>query len=378
MQTSSTAERNVLGGGHDGAAMTFLALRAVQAGREYFVTVCPLRWLPRLFSFDEPDLPAELRAQRVLNAARIPEIARYLVDNPTSYVLSAITASIDDEVGFEPLEVISGASVGKLTVPLTARLLVNDGQHRRAAVEEALRQRPAIGDETVAVIFFLDAGLKRSQQMFADLNRYALKPTRSLGILYDHRDPLAQLARQIVASVEPFVGYTELEKTSISNRSTKLFTLSGVYQAAEALLGRRRAVLSDEDVELAVRFWAAAGRLLRGWGFISADRSAAELRKDFIHTHAVALHALGLAGADLVAAQPEDWEEALELLGDLDWSRRNGALWEGRALRSGRISKAGPSVLLTANVLKTRLSLPLSAAEQALEEGLERVTRVAA
>jgi hypothetical protein len=29
-------------------------------------------------------------------------------------------------------------------------------------------------------VYFVDAGLKRCQQMFADLNRYAIRPTRSL------------------------------------------------------------------------------------------------------------------------------------------------------------------------------------------------------
>ena len=59
------------------------------------------------------------------------------------------------------------AFTGKLTVPMTARFIVNDGQHRRAAIEEALKERPELGDETISVVFFLDVGLRRSQQMFA-------------------------------------------------------------------------------------------------------------------------------------------------------------------------------------------------------------------
>ncbi|GIU78070.1 MAG: hypothetical protein KatS3mg005_1308 [Bryobacteraceae bacterium] len=58
----------------------------------------------------------------------------------------------------------------------------------------ALRECPDLGDETIAVVFFLDIGLKRCQQMFADLNRYAVRPSRSIGILYDHRDDSAELA----------------------------------------------------------------------------------------------------------------------------------------------------------------------------------------
>src|SRR5690242_2619818 len=77
----------------DNFEYTFPAIRGVQAGREYYVSQCPLRLIPRLFLFDDADLPPEVRAQRVLNKARLPEIASYIVENPDSYVFSAITAS---------------------------------------------------------------------------------------------------------------------------------------------------------------------------------------------------------------------------------------------------------------------------------------------
>ncbi len=59
----------------------FSAIRGVQAGKEYYVTMCPLRLIPRMFLFDEDELPAELRAQRTLNHARIPQIANYIIDS---------------------------------------------------------------------------------------------------------------------------------------------------------------------------------------------------------------------------------------------------------------------------------------------------------
>src|ERR1035441_4443230 len=77
------------------------AIRGVQAGRQYFVAMCPLKLIPKLFLYDEEELPTELRAQRTLNRARVPEIARYITENPTEYVFSAITASIDAEVFFQ-------------------------------------------------------------------------------------------------------------------------------------------------------------------------------------------------------------------------------------------------------------------------------------
>jgi DNA sulfur modification protein DndB len=55
---------------------TFPAIRGIQSGREYYVTMCALRLIPKLFIFDEEELPAELRAQRTLNKGRIPALLK--------------------------------------------------------------------------------------------------------------------------------------------------------------------------------------------------------------------------------------------------------------------------------------------------------------
>src|SRR4051812_29988257 len=162
---------------------TFPAIRGIQAGREYYASMCPLRLLPKMFHFDDEELVPELRAQRSLNKARVPDISRYILENKDSYVFSAITASIDGEVQFDPVgkDSLSTFRMGTLTVPMDATFVVNDGQHRRAAIEAALASAPDLGEETIAVVFFVDHGLQRCQQMFADLNRHAVKPSASLG-----------------------------------------------------------------------------------------------------------------------------------------------------------------------------------------------------
>src|SRR5262245_8276800 len=292
----------------------FAALRGRQAGREYYIAMSPMKLLPKLFVFDEEELKPEFRAQRKLNQARVPEMARYVVQNPREYVFSSITASIDGKPEFIPTpEKGITSHLGGLRIPMDAKLVINDGQHRRAAIEEALKERPELGDETISVVFFVDAGLKRSQQMFADLNKHAVRPTKSLGILYDHRDSLSQLARSLITAVPFFKGLTETEKTTISNRSIKLFTLSGIYQGTRALLNKfKSARITPQEEELAIDFWIQVGRLIPEWELAQEKKvSAAELRRDFIHAHALALHALGLAGQSLIAAQPKKWKHRL-------------------------------------------------------------------
>ena len=349
----------------------FSALRGMQATREYFVAMCPLKLIPKIFLFDEEEIPPELKAQRSLNRARVPEIAQYLIDNPKEYVFSSITASIDGEVNFNSFD-RSGMhkDLGQLIVPMTARFIINDGQHRRAAIEEALKERPELGDETISVVLFLDNQLSRSQQMFADLNKHAVRPTKSLGILYDLRDPQSQLARKLISTVPVFKSLTETEKTTISNRSTKLFTLSSIYQGTRALLNKpKNGLITPQEESLAIEFWTEVAKYIPEWQLAQAKKvSTAELRRDFIHAHGIALHTLGILGRALIAAEPKRWKDGLKALGKVDWSRSNTKLWEGRAMVGGRVSKAHNNVTLTAATLKKHLNVPLSPEEQRIEK----------
>ena len=354
-----------------GYTYTFPALRGIQAEQEYYVAMCPLKLLPKIFLFDEESVPPQLRAQRTLNTARIPDIVRYLIDNRHDYAFSAITASIDGEVRFEAAEMGDGTSdIGRLVVPMSARFIINDGQHRRAAIEEALKEIPDLEGETIAVVFYIDAGLHRSQQLFADLNKHAVRPTQSLGILYDYRDPLACLARQLAESVTCFKGLTEMEKTTISNRSIKLFTLSGIYHATGAFLQKRRnETISEEEKSLAFCFWTELATVLPEWQLVANRKvSSADLRRDFVHAHSVVLHAIGMAGRALVCQHPNDWRICLSALQNIDWLRSNTGIWEGRAMIAGQMNIARQNVLLTANFLKTTLGLSLTAEEARLEE----------
>jgi DNA sulfur modification protein DndB len=352
----------------DSFSYVFSALKGKQAGREYYVAMCPLKLIPKIFLFDEDEIPAQLRAQRAINRARVPEIARYLIDNPREYVFSSITASMDGKTTFTSLDG-DGSSLGKLVVPMTARFIINDGQHRRAAIEEALKEKPELGDETISVVFFMDGGLRRSQQMFADLNKHAVRPTKSIGILYDLRDPLSQLATKLIAEVAWFNNLTETEKTTISNRSIKLFTLSGIYQGTRALLNKSaKGQVSPEEAALAIEFWNEVGKHLKEWQ-LAKDRmvAAAELRRDYVSAHGLALHALGILGSSLIGSDHKRWKDRLKGLEKIDWSRSNSKLWEGRALIGGRVSKAQNNVLLTACVLKRAINVPLSPEEQRVE-----------
>ena len=55
-------------------AYQFPAVRGVQAGREYYISMVPLKLLSKLFPSDDEIVAPEYRAQRKINESRIPEI----------------------------------------------------------------------------------------------------------------------------------------------------------------------------------------------------------------------------------------------------------------------------------------------------------------
>ncbi|MGA2918682.1 DNA sulfur modification protein DndB [Methanoregula sp.] len=357
----------------DTAVYSFPAIRGMQAGREYYSAMVQLKLIPTIFRFNESEVPPQIRSQRVLNQARIPEIANYIVNNPRDYVFSSISASISDgRVKFIPIDSKNHASkLGKLVIPMEAKVLINDGQHRRAAIEVALDDRPELGNETISVVFFIDAGLKRSQQMFSDLNRHAVRPTKSISILYDSRETFAQSVREMSNILLIFKDLTELEKTSISNRSRKMFTLSTIYQATAALLGKKTKVkkITHEEEKLAHEYWNEVAKNIPEWQLlIRGDVASSSLRSDFIHAHGIALHALGVAGHDLIQEYPDSWKEQLKELHSVDWSRSNSEIWEGRAMVNGRILKNQMNLALTTNYLKQKLKIPLKPDEAKIEK----------
>jgi DNA sulfur modification protein DndB len=353
------------------STLNFPVIRGVQAGHEYYVAMWTLRMLRQISIFDEKELPPELRAQRVLNKARIPEMAGYILDNPKDYVFSAITASIDSKVNFEPNP--GQDRLGTLKVPMDAKFIINDGQHRRAAILAALDQKPELAYETIAVVFFLDIGLARCQQMFADLNRYAIRPSRSLGVLYDHRNDKAKLARLVVMKSDIFRDIVDLEKSSLALRSRRLFTLSAFFNASADLVQDLASGNLEEDATLARDYWEAVARQFPSWIQVREGRLAAsEVREGFIHSHGIALQALGVAGNALIKAWPSKWKGKLAGLKDIDWSRSNTKTWEGRAMIGGRVSKATNNIVLTTNVVKKALGLPLAEDEQKIETALHK------
>lgn len=346
--------------------ITFPVIRGIQANQVYYVAMWTYGMMKRVTIFDDSEMESFDRIQRNLNSKRIPEIKEYILSNRNSYVFSALTASIDQNVAFEPMT--PGSGVGQLKVPLSSQFIINDGQHRRKAILEAMNDDPTLANETIAVVFFVNTDTKRSQQMFADLNGKGVKTGKAIDTLFDHRSHFANLGRDLV-KVSPILRRTtEYEKTSLALRSKKLFTYSNIIGAnMELMKGAVSTKDLGEDLMLCREFWEEVAKNFPEWKYVADETlTASEVRDNSIAPSGVAMHAIGRVGNALLTYKRQDWKEYIGKLKQIDWSRTNSD-WENRVIIRYKISKSTTSILLASAYIKRKIGLEPDANEMAAE-----------
>ncbi len=349
----------------------FPVVRGVQASREYYIAMVPLKMLSKLFPNDAEEyvLP-EYRAQRKINEVRIPVISKYILDNRDSYVFSALAASIDGEYRYESFE--KNADTGILEVSMEARFLINDGQHRKSAIMAALKEDSSLENETISIVFYADKGLKRSQQIFTDLNKNAVKTSNSISELYDSRDEMAVITRNVIWNIEFLYTYTDKEKDILGKFSSSLFTLNTFYIANKLVVGRKL----DQDVEKFLeRFWKLVVDHMKQWQELQhREITKVDLRENFIATQSIVIQALGRVG-NYYYTSNDSMEEGLVKLEEINWSR-NAKQWYMRAVgKNGRIITNKKAALLISNVIKNKIGISLTPEEQTAEDALVKTVK---
>ena len=339
------------------SVMRFAANRGIQAGREFYVIMCDFATLVSHFKFDtDPAIPPDMRAQRKIRNTRVPKITAYILENLDNYIFSAITVSVDKKIIFEPMPPNDSESkLGHIAIPSSAKILVNDGQHRCSAIRAAYEADERVGSERIAVVVFEDRGLKRSQQMFADLNKHAVKPTKSLGLLYDHRDTYARFIVNLVKDLDIFNDRTEMERTNISNRSTNFFTLNGVADATRHLLKLKTKSISADKQKLAAEYWTKISTNIPEWNLLMEKKMTPyDLRQDYVHAHTNILNALGLVG--YVITQRSDWREKIKKLRKIDW-KKSSPMWQDKVVMDGKMLKNRLGIKRAANEILRQMGV---------------------
>jgi DNA sulfur modification protein DndB len=349
--------------------VSFPAMRGQMGQRTYYSCMMSLSVIPKMFTFrDWAEFRPEDREQRVLIEKRVPEIGRYVLENEEGWLFASITASYKCDVKF--LSLSDNTNIGELEMEFDqANFVINDGQHRCAAIAYALKQNPSLGEETISVLLFPYESRDRVQQMFSDLNRFVVKTSKSLDILYDKRDPLSQATLKMAEIVPIFQGLVEKDAVSMPSKSSKLFTLAALYDANDELF-RSGANAKDEDLSVneivsrGTEFWDAVSTAMPEWQKVKSEyMRAMELRQESICSHTVVLRAIGAVGSELMKHYPNDWRERLQGLSNIDWRKQNSD-WEGICMVANSVVSNRQARSATKAYIKNKIGAELTESEQ--------------
>lgn len=344
------------------------AMRGKMGSRTYYACLMPLEAVQNMFKFD-PDtrqwaeLAPEHREQRALNKGRIPEITSYIIENENDYLFASVTASFKSEPVFVPVSGLGDDSnIGTLKIKLGDELTINDGQHRCAAIVEALKKNPALGSQTISVLLFPWESTTRVQQMFTDLNRHVQKTSKSLNVLLDRRDPISTATSLALNKVPVFKELTEKVDAGLKSGSDKIFTLAAIYDANCDLLKGRDEDDIEGNVSVLVEYWTAVAANMADWNkVLNGHKLSKALRSESISSHSTVLRALGGLGADLL--KEDDWKARLVNLSKVDWGRTNPE-WQNVCIVANSVVSNRQARAATKTFIKLKLGMPLTEGEQ--------------
>ena len=257
---------------------------------------------------------------------------------------------------------------------MDAKFLINDGQHRKAAIIEALKEDASLGDETISIVFYADKGLERSQQIFTDLNKNAVKTSNSISELYDSRDQVAVITRNVIKRIDFLNTYTDKEKDILGKFSSSLFTLNTFYSANKTILGNRA---NDNAEAFLFEFWSSVTKHMVPWAdLVNKEVTKKDLREKYIATQGIVIQALGRVGAYFYQHQDINIQKSLKELETINWSR-DANNWYMRAInQNGRIITNKRAATLIGNVIKKAINLPLTTDEAFAEDQLQKMIKL--
>jgi DNA sulfur modification protein DndB len=353
-------------------ASTFPAIKATMGETEFFASVLTYGEAARLVQFVEDvddwasDTDPETKIQRRLNVGRVErEMVPYLLNVPDHFysaltveIRPAITEDFDGSIPFEPLgpSISGGMTWGLITLDGTETLYALDGQHRLKSIQLAIRQRPELAREQIPVIFVPHRSQRKSQLLFSDLNRYAKSPSKSISLLFSHRDPVVTLAKLLMDRVEFLIGRVEVESTSLSKHTPNVITLSSLYEMTRSLTEGREIAdpVPESEIDRQLAIWDSLTRSVEPWRQVVArEEHPAFLRKEFLAMHGVCHQAIAGAVGPLLAEDPPI-DAALEPLLSVDW-RISNPEWQGIAVQGRHVNNTSTTVRNLSGLLSFKL-----------------------
>lgn len=226
------------------------ALPVRQLGRDAFLTTIKYRDIGRI------DVDSDV--QRPESKRRLPEIADYVKGGDGYFSAAVLTVSRtnDDDVSI--------LDDGALIIEPSAKIVVNDGQHRIAGIKRAIAEGLDNErlDDDLPVLIYVDLAQNEQRQLFADINLHAAKPPRAIGLSFDDRKLVVTFAKELVKSTPAFAGHVNFIKTKIGAKDAETFTFATIVDAVSAMFDDLTPETYQERLAEAVEFWSNMGGVL--------------------------------------------------------------------------------------------------------------------
>lgn len=331
-------------------------------------------------------------AQRDLTKTRVMnDMVPYLMkpdNNPFFSALTLIMVPMDGENLAEGVdykfEAPEGHEIGELRVEGQVLLFLADGQHRQAALAEALTRNRNLAKQEVPVILLPFTSVKRARQLFSDLNLNAKVVSKTLGLSYESRNPVVLIAKRVMDDVALFDEGRRVNQkgNSLSAKSPAVISMNTLVEVTSNILS---ALLDtpvkslrghpdliaienlepDNDLVIAaaqpvVEAWEVIIDAFPRWqdvidGEVTAgilrdgvkDEEDNVIEEGYVATFGLGWQALGLVAAAVIRIEGDDWSEQLErAIGSVDWQK--GKQWNGIAMVGGRVNNTAPGIRNTA------------------------------
>ncbi len=359
-----------------------------QGKRSFLSTSVPLRYIDERVKIDT--LGRGGNADEHYNRPLIPEHHKAITEYLTTqddYVLPPISLCVEQMIRCHLLQSSSAVRMGIAVLPTSILYNITDGQHRCKGIHDALASKESLGDDGIGVTIMVENDLNQVHQIFYDLAQTRTIP-QSLLTVYNGRDHLARLVRDICQEVPVFSGRIEQVSRTVGKSSINIFTLNQLRTGvAEILTGDSSQGNISLRKEMAQRLgsdqsftehkkWVAEyfnsfTLANKEWSNILASGEPAlgaintsELRQRYVHVTGTGLIVLGRIGYSIRNLAPFERERIIDSLGrKIDWSR-DGDIWQGSIVIEGRMNSQRAPVEIAVERIKAQLGIPLSEAEQ--------------
>jgi DNA sulfur modification protein DndB len=325
------------------------------------------------------------------DSAHSVAIGEYIVENVNGkFILPPLTLNVSEEIIVHAQEYPEGGEPptknGMLILPMSAKIDITDGQHRRSGIATAYRNLPRekqrlLDLSSVAVMITSEADVQQVHQDFADCSR--TKPLASSQLaVYDRRNPANALVIDLIDKVPLFTGKVDSTSNKLSKKSAAPFLTNQVRQVVKVLMtggygiseldfeDKARADLkSGNSPEYIAKRDAYVTFLTEVFEAIPLLKEVSTLTPDLMKTRipafrdegwvclsATGLNILARLGFEMLRDNEPNWRDYVKRLTDLDW-RRTAPIWKGNVVSEDgdRILTAHKSFRLGVEVLKKEI-----------------------